>query len=203
VIPDLQPIDANAAARERTELGALLNQLAAGQAPGWRPVRGGLSAAWRPEPDRATAWLDVTVPAAPQDLRVLIQDPGDAGIAGQLLHFESEEITPTLRRTRYAVAMPWPLSPRVFAITSTHHEDPDALWVLNRQDATPWERDGVHSTVYRSDYRLRAVEGGCRIERFLSIDLKLPLPHRWAGWLLGSEQKADAKRFAEAAARIR
>ena len=143
------------------------------------------------------------MPASPQDLRVLIQDPGDSGLAGQLLHFEFEELTPTTRRLRYAVAMPGPLSPRLFAITSTHHEDPDALWILTHQDDTPWEREGVHSTVYRSDYRLRAVEGGCRIERILSIDLRLPLPQRWVGWLLGSEQKADAKRFAEAAARIR
>ena len=140
-------------------------------------MSGAVSAAWRPEPDRATAWIDVTVPATPEAVAAIVQDPRGTGLAGELIAFTSAERSPEQRHTRYAVAMPWPLRPRRFAITSTRHPCAGGLWLLNRsdpEDAAPWSVDGVDGVLYCSDYRLRAVSGGCRIERILSIDLKLP-----------------------------
>ena len=188
---------------ELARIGSLLDALADGAAPGWRAVSGAVSAAWRPEPDRATAWIDVTVPATPEAVAAIVQDPRGTGLAGELLAFTSAERSPEQRHTRYAVAMPWPLRPRRFAITSTRHPCTGGLWLLNRsnpEDAAPWSVDGVDGVLYCSDYRLRAVSGGCRIERLLSIDLKLPMPARWTGKLLGAEMRADAQRFARAVA---
>lgn len=178
------------------ETAALFDRLTAGDlSGGWRPVSGQVAAFWLSQSDRATAVLDLTVPAAPERLLAVIQDPGASGLAGNLLHWESTAIEPDRWRLRYIVGMPWPLQRRVFTVQTSRHSDGESLWLLARQDPTPWDADGQPCILHRSDYRLRPVPDGCHFQRIISLDLKLALPGGLVGWLLGREQLADAARL--------
>lgn len=179
--------------------GSLLDLLGRGFPEGWHGVSqsGPGRAAWRLEPIGYAAYLSVDLGCPPEVVLDILQDPGESGLAGQLMYWSSSQVAPQTWALRYTTVLPWPMRNRSFRATIRKHVDRSGdHWFFSRHDPTPWpSAPGLLCTLQFADYRLRPIHGGCTLERIIGLDLRFPLPDSMTGWLLGREQQADAHRL--------